>query len=155
MTNINMDNHSTITGNLVRPPWFSPLNSDGSQSVRLTVAYKGNYVPKGATEAPTKTLDLEAYVTADQVKSKNSPYDYMTTGSHATFAYEAMNKAITRRGQDKPDYRIVAEIRGVKLLDSNETFEARKKKAEAAEAAKASKPVSQEQPAGEAVDPLA
>lgn len=161
MANVNIANNGQISGNLVDAPKVFD-NADGSKSVRLTVAYDDDYIPAGEKNPGTKYLDLEAFINKKSVTDKGlGVYAYLTKGSSVSIAYETSNNNYTKKDGTKV-YGLKAEIRGVKLHDTNAKLAELKAKFEAEVAAKGAPaapaaPVTQVPavPEGVAVDPLA
>lgn len=156
MANINSNNFAKADGNLASEPIFFD-NSDGSRSVRLSIAYDESFVRKGS-ERGRRYIDLQDYITAENVaKGGNGVYDYLTKGSPVSVMFETYTKQIPGKDGAKPTYKVVSDIKDVQLRETNAQLKARKDRnagGAQAPAAAAAAPVTQDAPV-ETVDPLA
>ena len=155
MANINTNNFAQVHGNLASEPVFFD-NSNGSRSVRLSVAYDENFIRKGEKAPLARYIDVQDYISPEAVaKSGNGVYAYLTKGSPVSVMFETHTKKVPGKDGAKDSYMTVSEIQDVQLRESNEQLKARRERnGSGSSADQAAAPGAQEAPA-EAVDPLA
>ncbi|MET3959870.1 single-strand DNA-binding protein [Rhodococcus sp. OAS809] len=144
MTQINANNFAKVTGRLTRDPIFFE-NSNGSKTVKLTLAYSEEFVRSGNAEPQARFVELTAYVPEG---SGEGPYAYVVRGSKIAVFYEPYTQVFKRGG--KTVYEPTNEIKGVTLEETKAETAARRQRNESEAGAPADQAPTQQAPVEQA-----
>lgn len=138
MTQINGNNFAKVTGRLTRDPVFFD-NSDGSKTVKISLAYSEEFVRNGKSEPQPRYVELTGYIPEGKGQGV---YGYVVKGSKVGVFYEPYTQGFTRGG--KTVYEPTNEIKNVVLEETKSETEARRKRNEGgSDTAAAAAPVEQ------------